>query len=467
MSMAPRGETAVPPTTAPTADAPAAAAVPSGLPGLSGAGNILDRIFNPANAPMLLALGGGFAGAPSLGTGMRRGFSAAAPQAALLRREQVADESRAATYRSLVGRGVPPHDALAAVQNPDVMKAIVARFFETRPTTVHTITDPIGGQTLVQHDPVRNVFLDMNGRPIAAGGSGGAGVPGGIPTGVLAPGATFDPAATGDAYLAQFSPDVQASVRAYINGDVQPSGNPRQRTIANFAKTVAQRYGQDTGIPVSDALFNERRTYRAQLGSTSATTAGGQARAFNQGIEHAHALADQLERLRNVDPVGIPAVARGLNWAREAFSTRQAGLADEARAIGQTLAGEVGKLFSGSAGGGVHERELTRERFNTVTSPAQLAAALSGTLETMEGGLRALEAHRDRVLGPNNNVQLVTPQTQERIAHIREVIGRLRRGDSPPAAPAAAAPVAATPPAVPAPGRYVLDPASGRLVPQQ
>lgn len=460
----PPGATPTGPQPLPTAAPPGPQPVPGGLGQLDG---ILGKIFNPANAPLLLALGGGLAGAPSLGTGMRRGFSQAAPAAALLRKEQVDENSIRETYKALVGRGIPAQEALAAVRNPDIMKAVVGKYFETKPLTVHMIKDPLGGETPVVFNPSSGKFMDMAGNPIGkqqleSGGVAGGGIPGGV----LAPGATFDPQATGEAYLAQFNDDVKAAVRAYINGDVQPTGNPRQRSLASFAKQVAQRYGQDMGIPVSDTIFAERRQYRQQLGSNSATAAGGQAKAFNQGIEHAHALAEKLKELKNKDPLGIPRVAAGVNWVREAFSTKQAGIAAEARTIGQTLAGEVGKLFSGSAGGGVHEREMTRDRFNTVSSPQELAAALSGTLETMEGGLKALEQRRDQILGPNNNVEFVNKETRQKIAEIRQIIAELR--GAPPAAHGAATGAATptAPTAAPAPGRYILDPAgSGRLVP--
>jgi hypothetical protein len=122
----------------------------------------------------------------------------------------------------------------------------------------------------------------------------------------------------------------------------------------------------------------------------------------------------------------MPAVALASTGCGRAFSTKQTGIAKEAAAIGQTLAGEVGKLFSGAAGGGVHERELTRQRFNTITSPNELAGALEATLETMEGGLRALESRRDQAMGPNNDVVLVEKKTHEKIASIRQTIARLR-----------------------------------------
>lgn len=408
--------------------APGAVEAPQAQGG--GIGGVLSGLLKPENAPLFLSLAGGFSGAGSLGTGMRRAFAGATPAAMQLQQQQQLQTTQGATYRALIAKGVPPADAIAAVRDPNIMKATAAKYFETKPFTIHDVKDPLGGSTPVVFDPNKGAFQDMAGKPVVGTGSGPAGTGGTGAPQLLAPGVKFDATLTGDDYLNQYSPEVKAAVKAYMSGDVMPSGNPRMQGIANFAKTVATKYGQDMGIPVSDSMFSEKRKYRMELGSNTANSAGGQAKAFNQAVEHADALATQLEKLGNVDPVGIPAVSRGLNTAREAFSTKQADVANQARTIGQTLAGEVGKLFSGQAGGGVHERELTRNRFNTVNSPRELAGALEGTLETMEGGLRALEQRRDQVLGPNSNVNFVNKETHEKVARIRDVIKRLR-GEAP------------------------------------
>lgn len=290
-----------------------------------------------------------------------------------------------------------------------------------KPELKETGSDPITGQKSFQvFDPKTQTM-----RPVS-------GVDGATPQqtgGLLAPGVkALDRSLTGDDYLGQFAPEVQAAVKAYIRGDVMPTGNARKDSIATQAKTIAQKYGQDVGIPVSDATYSQRRTYQSQLGSNSPNSSGGQAKAFNQGIEHMGHLADTLEKLDNSNGLGIPMVANAVNAVRQGVSTDQSAISDKASSIGQTLAGEVGKLFSGSAGGGVHERELTRERFSTVKSKPQLAAALEGTLEMMRGGLTALEQRRDEVMGPNSGIRFVNPETEAKIAKIQESIDRLKGG---------------------------------------
>lgn len=323
---------------------------------------------------------------------------------------------------------------------PDSVRAALLTQVAGKPELKEAGTDPITGQKSYQeYDPVSHTMRPVGGAP---GTAQAQAQPGMLAQGV----GSIDHTLTGDAYLKQFGPEIQSAVKSYMNGDVLPTGNPRMAGIANAAKTIAQKYGQDTGQPVSDSLYAEKRKYRTELGSNMPSTAGGQAKAFNQGIEHMGALAGTLEKLDNSSGLGIPIVADLANRVRQGTSTEQSAVADKARSIGQTLAGEVGKLFSGSAGGGVEERRMTRDRFDTVKSPAQLAAALEATLETMRGGLTALEGRRDQVLGPNNDVKFVTGDTEKKIAQIEATISRLKGEKQAPAGDTAAPAAGGLPP---------------------
>lgn len=363
---------------------------------------------------------------------------------------QTQQQNQTAVYQALRQAGIEHGPAMAAALSPEAAKAILPEAFGA-PKIVQTGESPIGKTFHMQQGNKLYPIGAEGGGPGSIAGGGGGSDTGNIS--LLAPGRkAIDSSLSGDEYVNQFGPEVQAAVKAYISGEVMPSGNPRMQGITSFAKTVAQKWGQDTGQPVGDAIYSQRRTFRAGLGSAT-TGAGGQAKSFNQGISHMAELADTLKALENKDILGIPMLSNITNTAREAMDTKQAGIADKAHSIGQTLAGEVGKLFSGSAGGGVHERELTRERFSTVKSPVQMAAALEGTLQMMHGGLTALESRRDEVLGPNSNVEFVSKETRGNIAKIEQVIRELRGGQ--PDRPAATG-------AAPKPGRYIAD-AHGNL----
>lgn len=327
------------------------------------------------------------------------------------------DATRAVLRQSGMSDQEATSKAMLAVLNPEAGKTILPEALTNKEKFGIVSDNPIEGK---KYGFVNEREQTINGKPLGSNGSSGE-----TGIGMLAPGVKFDASKSGDDYLNQFSPEVKAAALNYIKGDTMPSGNPRQNGIANIAKTIAQKYGADMGVPVSDALYAEKRKYRTELGTNSPNSAGGQAKAFNQGISHMTTLAGTLEKLENSNGMGIPMIAQGVNAIRQGTSNSQSAIADEAKSIGQTVAGEVGKLFSGSAGGGVHERELTRERFDTIKSKPQLAAALRATLETMQGGLQALEQRRDAVLGPNSGVDLVSDATKANIAKIQGTIDRL------------------------------------------
>lgn len=116
------------PAGAPLSLAPPAPDLPRSGGGLGG---ILGGILKPENAPLFLSLAGGLSGAPSLGTGMRRAFAGATPAAMLLNKERTTTANQRETFEALKARGVPPHEALAALRNPEMMKALISKYFET------------------------------------------------------------------------------------------------------------------------------------------------------------------------------------------------------------------------------------------------------------------------------------------------------------------------------------------------
>lgn len=133
----PTAATTPPPGVEPTQAQGTATSAPAAGPSPMG---MLSKLFNPNNAATLLALGSGFAGAPSLGTGMRRAFGAAVPAVAADRANTLKQEGIAAKYQSLVqqlvAKGVPQAEAaqmaLGAVYSPDQEKALIGKYFDTK-----------------------------------------------------------------------------------------------------------------------------------------------------------------------------------------------------------------------------------------------------------------------------------------------------------------------------------------------
>ncbi len=123
MSLAPQGP-------GPTMAGPGPA---MGMPPMGGMGGGGGR----GSGALLAALAGGFAGAPSFGSGMRRAFSNAAPlMAANEQRAEALDvqrQSQTDVIRAMQAKGVPNTEIMAALRNPVFMKEITDKYFGKQP----------------------------------------------------------------------------------------------------------------------------------------------------------------------------------------------------------------------------------------------------------------------------------------------------------------------------------------------
>ena len=161
---------------APPAPGPMAAPpMPQQAAGQSPGAGFLQTISD--NTPLLLALAGGFAGAPSIGTGMRRAFSNAAPVAAVSQKRKddllATAQSRDQIYRDLVAKGVPPADARAAAANPAILKEVADKYYgagkEPKPPTIQEFTVPGGGTVKRQWNPATGAWDDVPGTAVNMG----------------------------------------------------------------------------------------------------------------------------------------------------------------------------------------------------------------------------------------------------------------------------------------------------------
>lgn len=430
------GSAVLPPNATPTAGAVAAA------PDTSLLGRVKDslgKIGDAINAhpTTLMALGGGLAGAPSLGTGIGRGLTAAAPALNLDQKMQVQQQGIAATYKSLVSqltaKGVPLTEAaqvaMSSVQNPEMMKATIAKYFDVKPLTpIHT-TDMMGNQVPAgSFDPISGRYLDMNGKVIS--GPGGMSAGGGAD--YLAKDVKqVDPSLTGDAYLKQFSPEVVAAVNDYIGGRSMPTGNPR-KGFTQTIKMIAQKYGSDIGVPADDASFSARRTLLNDLNKTTPGSIGGQITAHRTALNHLAEVADKAAKLGNWNKAGLP-IAKLAEWAND---IRGMGTEQEAKINGLNNATshygqEITKYYAGSPGG-----EGERQRFVTSLggskTSASLADALEAELELIPGRGGALESRIQSTLGPAaSRYPVNTPETEAAINSVKASIAKLRSEAAP------------------------------------
>lgn len=391
---------------------------PQSSSGFGGAAR--GAMANMQNGPLGM-IGGALAGAMGMGQGSER------------------DQQRAnqkAQYDALVDAGVPKQQAMIAILNPAAGKAIIDQYLgREKYSVVKTGENEVGKQVYRVFNPADGTFKDIP----QAGADDGSAIPANAQmtsgTGLLDAMAQARDGGASREDLYKMAPDgLRETVQAMVEGRAIPHNLTARSDVRNRAVMLAHAIDPT----FDEGKILERSKYRTELGSNSPNTAGGQIKAFVQGTGHLDSLASTLEKLDNSNGFGIPILAQGANAVRQGWSNKQSAIADEANGLSQTLAGEVGKLFSGTQGGGVHERELTRERFSTVKSRPQLAAALQATLETMQGGLDALEQRRDAILGPNSGADLIGEDTRAKIARVQAAIERLK-GGSDGAQPAAAA----------------------------
>lgn len=135
---APGGESVPLPRPRPAGADAMAAGTPADVTSAPPGPGMLDKMSSvlARNPNMLMAMGAGMMGAPTFAQGMSRGLAAAIPASQQDVKQNLQAQGISETYRSLVGRGVPPQEALSAVYNPQVMKAVVEKYFETSKPTV-------------------------------------------------------------------------------------------------------------------------------------------------------------------------------------------------------------------------------------------------------------------------------------------------------------------------------------------
>jgi hypothetical protein len=428
-------------------------------------------------------MGAGLMGAPNVWQGLGRGFSYMGPAAQQDIKMQTLMSGQNAAFNALIAAGVPRDLAMAGATDKDVMKQLMEGYVTGNKYTIHNVekTNSWGEKTQTpiavnERDPsdayyvetgqpvnpsvsrnkgpqVGTVIQGQNGQPIMvphteSGGtpSPTTGVPGQAQSQFYAPGITdenYNENLAPDQYLAQFTPGVQQQIRDRVNGLMPAStASGRMSGPAQRITRASELYGAMIGKPMDIASVAQRREWATSLANTKSGV-GMQIKGLQQGLDHFVDIVDTAEKMGLSGGMGLERVARGVNRLK-AEGTGQSDLIAHAGTIGQSLAGEIGKLNSGSAGGGVHEREAAKAYLaDPYHSRNSAAGAFEGTLALLEGGIDALEQKRDSLFGsdPKNwpkGSDFLGEKEQQQIQHVRDVIARLRKGESAPAAAPAA-----------------------------
>jgi hypothetical protein len=294
-----------------------------------------------------------------------------------------------------------------------------------------TVEKGPGGYRSIQVQPAQGAAPGATGGPVS---------------GYFAPGVSkLDSTLSGDAYLKQFSPEVQSAVKNYLEGGTMPTGNPRLQGLAQMAKTIAQKYGPEVGIPADDAEFAARRKMRTDLAGSAPNSAGGILSNGKSAFEHLANLSDKMTDLGNYNGPNVPfggAVAAAGNYIGNAITPtsetkgKVAAFNDNALKYGQ----EATKFYAGSGGGEAERMTALRVLNPTSSSANEQAAFLQTEKELMLGRLRQKEAQVRDTLGQSylDRHPVTTPDLVESIYKIDSNIAKLR-GQEPPPKPEAPA----------------------------
>jgi hypothetical protein len=397
-----------PPAAQPTQGTSAPPAVQAAFmqpPSASGFGGALrGAMANLQGGPLGL-----IAGALAGGFGMGQG----SPQDIMRQNQQ-------AQYQAFIGSGMTPQNAMLAVLNPEAAKTLVSEALTNKEKYQKTGVDAFGNEN---YGFVNERDQTINGRQIGQGETGGSPASGGF----LAPGIkSIDSSLTGQDYLKQFSPEIQAAVDNYVQGKSTPTGNPR-KGFTQTVKMIAQKYGADTGQQVDDATFAARKTMRNQLSSSAPASLGGQINIGNTAAGHLADLSQKALDLGNWD-TGIAPLTSIVNAAR-GLGTEQAAKMEALKGAAQHYGQEITKFYAGSPGG-TAERDRFIESVNGARSPKELAAILSTEGELMRSRLDALGGQISGVLGEEGAKQypVLRPDGQAALAKVEANVSRLRGG---------------------------------------
>lgn len=414
VAVAPAAQAAIPPIAAPTSGQRGTSPAEGAIDMIDATPGMLSKVWSGIqnNSNLLMGMGAGMMGAPSWATGMGRGFAGAQAGSAADQKLNLQTQSAQQLATALLKAGAPREQVLASMNNPVMQKALIDQWITGQKGELKSIDLPNGTKVSVMHNPYTNEIKNLDGTPY----QGGAGQ-----------GALIDPALTGEEAekAAQASdPALYRRAMNLVQGkESWPNGramnDPKNKAATDLARQIDPDMTEQTAI--------SRNQYARDAGNTKSGV-GMQVKSFHQGIDHVLTLAKDIEKYNPSGGMGFTGPAHLTNDIRQ-MRTDQQGKANAIGTDAQAAAGEVGKLYSGTNGGGVKEREETRGRFKPNASGPEHAGSLEATLELMEGGIHSLEQGRDRVMGKGANnpqYQFRNPETEAKIAEIKQIISRLR-----------------------------------------
>lgn len=344
----------------------------------------LERLHQ--NAPLLMALAGGFAGAPSIGTGMRRAFSGAAPVMAQLQAQQQAQQTTSSnlqtTYKTLTDAGVPPSEALAAIRSPAIMSKVAEKYFGQDKAKLDKIKRPDGTEVPVWVDNEKKTITQAE-------------VPGG---------------GGEDAAAGAMTDSQKSRVQAIIEGREPYPANSRASDAAFIRDKVHE------ADPQFDAV-----NYNARLKARQSFASGKDRenlKSFNTTIGHLGELSDAVEGLHNTS---VPAWNKYVaNPIAEQLSPKYQSALKRFQAARTAVSDELTRSFRGS-GGNVHDIIQWENAINSADSPEALRSAIRTAAKLLDSRISAVGDSYNQGMGTTKDpLELLNPTAAASFKHLME-----------------------------------------------
>lgn len=415
------------------ADAPVQGDTPA-VPDTSLFGRIMKGIKD--HPQTLIALGGGMMGAPTLGQGLGRGFMAASQVIP----SEIKQNNFNETVGALMKRGMPRGDAVAAASNPAILQQILPKMFGAKQMKFTQIgEDMLGNKQYGFVDETSGKTYDTAGKEIG-GGAGGTGGSVAIPRDANGEALTGKPLLE---HLEKTDPVSAAGIKAILAGDMNAGGRNLQKLMP-VAALVDPTLRQ----------FDYQTRSKTALAFGPAGKSGQEIKAANTAIGHADQLDQLYTKLKNFD--WFPMVNKPWNMIRGQMSPEFNDMKGDIGAKIDALAGELSKAFNGGQTSDTDRAEW-RHKLHIDGSPSEQHAAIRSAMNLLHSRLASNAESYNQGMGTNREAPDML------YAQNRPVFDRLRGIGATGGHEASTSP---RPPA-PRPGKYVYDPATGNLVPNQ
>jgi hypothetical protein len=380
-----------------------------------GGGGFLDALqgFLGNHSNALMGLGAGIASG-----GLQRGVPGMAAGGQMDYQRNIQQSSLASTYEALL-KILPEPVARAAALNPEVLKAVAPSLY-ARSTLTDFGTDPLTGQKNMQWTNP----LTQSVTPAVPGGQGGASTTSSQLFDQIE--AARQGGASQDDLLQMMPPSLRSGVGAMISGrDI-----PANLSMRGAARDLTVRLAHAIDPTFDETMIPGRIKFAQGMAETTPGSNGGQKILLNTALQHAAEASDRLVELDNISG-GVAPVGHAINYLGNQLPGA-AGTKTALSDIAAKLSGEVGKLYSGSSGGGEAERQATAGRFSAENLPTESIGALQATKSLILDKLNSLQNQRDQVYGSKGEriYPLVDPQTQAALAKIDANIAKLQ-GNAP------------------------------------